>query len=63
MDGTQFGKDISQLRAILNAFPRYHQAKIVGPDVRVLHRKQDVDQVLDVLIEAGPAIDAVTWHP
>lgn len=48
---------------MLNAFPRYQESKIVGPDVRTIHRKEDVDHVLDVLIEAGPAINAVTWHP
>ena len=63
LSGVQFGKDLNRLRTILNAFPRYQNSKLIGPDVKILHRKEDVDFVNDVLIEAGPTLDAITWHP
>jgi len=59
----QVGKDLEELRAILNVFPRYEDAWIVGPDIKTLHRKEDIEYTLDVLIEAGPALNAITWHP
>lgn len=63
LSGIQFGKDLNRLRTILNAFPRYQNSKLIGPDIKIIHKKEDVDFWNDVLIEAGPTLDAVTWHP
>jgi hypothetical protein len=61
---SQLGLDLLSLRRLLNQFPLYEQATLVGPDVTRprLPEQDDLEFLREFLREAGPELDAVTWH-
>ncbi|XP_076295138.1 uncharacterized protein LOC143216182 [Lasioglossum baleicum] len=57
------GKRLVNLRQTLNAFPRYTNSMIVGPDIVAYKTKKERQYLQDYFNNAGNALSAVTWHP
>ncbi|XP_076650274.1 uncharacterized protein LOC143357639 [Halictus rubicundus] len=56
-------KRLVNLRQTLNAFPRYANSMIVGPDIVAYKTRKERQYLQDYFNGAGNALSAVTWHP
>lgn len=60
---SQLGKDYQNLRAILNMYPQYASASLIGPDMFDVGSSQAVQNYLSEFLEyASGDVRAVTWH-
>ncbi|XP_078032781.1 uncharacterized protein LOC144467736 [Augochlora pura] len=57
------GKRLVVLRETLNAFPRYANSMIVGPDIVAYETRTERRYLQDYFNGAGNALSAITWHP
>nr|XP_033331039.1 uncharacterized protein LOC117223038 [Megalopta genalis] len=56
-------KRLVVLRETLNAFPRYANSMIVGPDIVAYETRKERQYLQDYFNGAGNALSAITWHP
>jgi hypothetical protein len=61
---SQLGLDFRTLRWLLNTYPLYAKSILVGPDITRprLPEQDDLEFLREFLREAGPELNAVTWH-
>lgn len=57
------GRDVVRLRKMLEAFPKYHNSLILGPDMVGFYNKEDATFIKNYLAEAGNSLNIFTWHP
>ncbi|XP_050532685.1 uncharacterized protein LOC126900791 [Daktulosphaira vitifoliae] len=62
IDGLALGKDAMRLRKVLEAFPRYINTPIVGPDAKSCDTQDDAKYLKSFIGEAGQALTALTYQ-
>lgn len=63
VNATQLAKDFNQLRRILNKYPMYEDAILVGPDVtRPRPENTQSERYLKEFLDYGVDVDVISWH-
>uniref|UniRef100_A0A2H8TMF1 Heparanase n=1 Tax=Melanaphis sacchari TaxID=742174 RepID=A0A2H8TMF1_9HEMI len=62
IDGLSLGKDANRLRKVLEAFPRYMNSLIMGPDVRSCETQEEARYLKNFIIESGPSLSAISYQ-
>lgn len=62
IDGVSLGRDATRLRKILEAFPRYKNSEIIGPDIKSCETQEEARYLKNFIIESGSSISAVTYQ-
>lgn len=64
ISGSDLGRDVTRLKNMLDAFPRYAtNSIIIGPDIIAYKTKQQQQYLQDYFSSSINSISAVTWHP
>lgn len=62
IDGSSLGRDANRLRKVLEAFPRYLNSPIMGPDVRSCETPEEARYLKNFIIESGPSLSALSYQ-
>ncbi|XP_060881200.1 uncharacterized protein LOC132952789 [Metopolophium dirhodum] len=62
IDGASLGRDANRLRKVLEAFPRYLNSPILGPDVRSCETPEEARYLKSFIIESGPSLSALSYQ-
>jgi len=62
IDGASLGRDANRLRKVLEAFPRYLNSPILGPDVRSCETPDEARYLKNFIIESGPSLSALSYQ-
>lgn len=63
VSGEELGRDVTRLRQLLDAFPRYYHSLLVGTDITSLRTENEMNFFKDYFKESINSLDAITWHP
>ncbi|XP_026810521.1 LOW QUALITY PROTEIN: uncharacterized protein LOC113552053 [Rhopalosiphum maidis] len=62
IDGLSLGKDANRLRKVLEAFPRYLNSPIMGPDIRSCETQEEARYLKNFIIESSPSLSAISYQ-
>lgn len=62
IDGVSLGRDVTRLRKVLEAFPRYMNSAIISPDVKSCDTQEEARYLKSFIVESGPSLSAVVYQ-
>lgn len=62
IDGLSLGKDVTRLRKVLEAFPRYMNSKIISPDIKSCDTQEEAKYLKNFIVESDSSLSALTYQ-